>query len=185
MTEPDMKEKILDAAETMIRGRGYNGFSFREIADVVGVKSASVHYHFPTKAALGVAVAKRYTDGFLEALGPVEDAPESAAGVQDKLHALARLSLVEEDLMCLCGMLGAEVADLPEGVAAEARHFFERSTEWLSGAFANTAWGQGAGPEEMRKLALSTLAASEGALILARTMKDVSIFDDITLPRPQ
>ena len=62
-------EEILDAAETMARTGGYHGFSFREIAKQVGIKAASVHYHFPGKDDLGAAVTRRYTDRFLAALG--------------------------------------------------------------------------------------------------------------------
>lgn len=185
MTTQDMKETILKVAEQMIRSRGYNGFSFREIANVVGVKSASVHYHFPTKAALGAAVARRYTDDFLAALGPVDEAPIDVVGVQERLHGLARRSLIEENLMCLCGMLGAEVADLPEEVATEAGVFFERSIAWMEAALARTEWGMGVGHAPLRRLALSTLATSEGALILARSMGDMTVFDDIDLPTPR
>jgi TetR/AcrR family transcriptional repressor of nem operon len=56
--------EIMDAAERRIRTSGYNGFSFRQIAADVGVKSSSVHHHFPTKPALAAAVARRYTDRF-------------------------------------------------------------------------------------------------------------------------
>ena len=58
----DRRSAILDVAERRIRAHGYNGFSFREIADEIGIKSASVHYHFPTKADLAAAVAKRYRE---------------------------------------------------------------------------------------------------------------------------
>ncbi|SHK89739.1 transcriptional regulator, TetR family [Roseovarius marisflavi] len=183
MTAQDMKHRILETADAMIRNRGYNGVSFREIADAVGVKSASVHYHFPTKGALGAAVARRYTATFMAALGPVEEAPKSATAAQDRLHALTRASLVEENLMCLCGMLGAEIADLPPEVVAETRRFFEETIGWLIGAFEQSDWAASASAR--RTLALGTLATSEGALILARTLGDVSVFDNIDLPRPQ
>ena len=63
------RDEILDVAEALIRTSGFNGFSTRDVADAVGIKAASVHYHFPTKADIGVAVTERYTDRFLEALG--------------------------------------------------------------------------------------------------------------------
>ncbi|MEM7678447.1 MAG: TetR/AcrR family transcriptional regulator, partial [Myxococcota bacterium] len=63
------QDAILKAAEEMVRQGGYNAFSFRAIADVVGIKSSSVHYYFPTKEDLGVAVAKYYTHRFIESLG--------------------------------------------------------------------------------------------------------------------
>lgn len=63
------KEQLLDIAEGMIRLGGYNSVSFRTLAEMAGIKSASVHYHFPTKEDLGSALAERYTDKFLSALG--------------------------------------------------------------------------------------------------------------------
>ena len=69
--------EILDAAERAIRDRGYNAVSFRDLAAAVGVKSASVHHHFPTKADLGAAVARRYAERFLDALGDPATWPSS------------------------------------------------------------------------------------------------------------
>ena len=63
------RDAILDIAEAMIRNAGFNAFSTRDVANAVGIKSASVHYHFPTKADMGVAVTERYTSRFLEQLG--------------------------------------------------------------------------------------------------------------------
>ncbi len=65
--------EILDAAERFARTVGYNGFSFRDIAAEIGIKSASVHYHFPTKGDLGAALARRYADRFFERLGAASD----------------------------------------------------------------------------------------------------------------
>src|SRR6185503_20910985 len=58
----DMADAILDAAERRIRQGGFSGFSFRELAADVGVKSSSVHYHFPTKEALAAAVVRRWAE---------------------------------------------------------------------------------------------------------------------------
>ena len=60
--------QIIDIAIKMIREGGYHSFSFRQIASELGIKSASIHYHFPSKEDLGVAVVKRYSDQFLESL---------------------------------------------------------------------------------------------------------------------
>ena len=65
--------EILDAAEGFARQTGYNGFSFRDIAAEIGIKSASVHYHFPTKGDLGAALARRYAERFFERLGLASD----------------------------------------------------------------------------------------------------------------
>lgn len=173
--------KILDAAETMIRSRGYNGVSFREIADAVGVKSSSVHYYYPTKGALGVAVARRYTDNFLKTLGNPEDASKDANEVLEKVRELARHSLKQEKLMCLCGMLGAEVADLPAEVADQTRSFFLLNSDWLVTALSRTDWGRAQTAKTLRKAALKALSTMEGALIVARSLGEPEIFEDIEM----
>src|SRR5580658_1825772 len=100
----DTATAILDAAERRIRTAGYRGFNTREVAEDVGIKSSSVHYHFATKQQLAAAVARRYTDRFLATV----QAESAQAG--DPLKAwqsVFRRALVEDGRMCLCGALGA------------------------------------------------------------------------------
>src|ERR1700731_4025327 len=54
------KEAILAAARRTAQAHGYSGLNFRDLAEGVGVKAASIYYHFPSKADLGAAVARRY-----------------------------------------------------------------------------------------------------------------------------
>ncbi len=165
------RDQILDAAERMIRDRGFNGVSFRDLAHDVGIKSASVHYHFPTKADLGAAVARRYTERFVDALGD----PEDADAIPTLIEAF-RTSLARDQLMCLCGMLAAESGGLPDPVVSETRRFFERTEDWLSAALsASPALGD---PTAASRL----LAELEGAMLVARAHGDVSVFDRIVAP---
>jgi TetR/AcrR family transcriptional repressor of nem operon len=161
-------DEIMDAAERRIRESGYNGFSFRDIAADVGVKSASVHHHFPTKAALAAAVAHRYADRFLAAVGKTRKG-ETVAAWRDAF----RRALQEDGRMCLCGMLGAETGALPPEVAAEARRFFEQGAECLARA-------QGGEETAARDAGLRVLATLEGAMLVARAMGDPAVFDQAT-----
>src|ERR1043166_1832386 len=61
-------EQILDLAETLIQTRSYSAFSYQDISDALGLTKASIHYHFPSKAELGVAVIDRYAARFSAAL---------------------------------------------------------------------------------------------------------------------
>jgi TetR/AcrR family transcriptional repressor of nem operon len=167
------EQAILKTAEELVRRGGYNAFSFRDIAKMVGVKSASVHYHFPTKEDLGAAIARHYTDRFINALGdPIE------------LHALGknpiavyiatfRRALVEDKLMCLCGMLGAEIEGLPEGVVQETRAFFGQNLNWLSKAYALKH-----NDNMASKKAVQTLSLLEGAMITSNVQGNIKLFDD-------
>src|SRR5690606_40708940 len=60
-TMGDTAQQIIDLAEDAIATKGYSAFSFREIAALMGIKSASIHYHFPTKPHLGLAVDRKST----------------------------------------------------------------------------------------------------------------------------
>ena len=171
-------QQILDVAERMARTGGYNSFSFREIAKDVGIKSASVHYHFPGKEELGVAVARRYTDRFLAALGDPDDPALTPEALMRRYVDTYRKSLIDDGLMCLCGIFGAEIAHLPRSVAGEAKHFFERNIEWLMTVY------ERAGGIKVRSnrqaAAMRLLATLEGAMILARSLDDTSVFDEVT-----
>ncbi len=174
---PQKAEQILDIAERMTRAGGYGGFSFRDIANEVGIKSASVHYHFPTKEDLGAAMAERYTDRFVESLGDPRDENRTT---QDKLDAYAaafRHALVEDDLMCLCGVLGAEISGLPERVAQEAQRFFDRNRDWLAAVY--EADPSFASDEAREAAALAMIAKLEGAMLVARAMDDKTVFDRV------
>lgn len=174
MAQTDTVTRILDIAERMARQGGYNSFSFRDIAAEIGIKPASVHYHFANKEALGAAIAERYTDNFLAALGePGEESPDKMIR---RYIAAYRSALLDDGLMCLCGMFGAEISHLPAPVAAKTRAFFERNMTWLEQVY--TAKGNDA--EEARTRAGALIAQLEGAMILARSLEDMALFDRIS-----
>lgn len=156
----DTVEKLLDATERRIRQNGYHAVSFRDLADELGIKSASVHYHFRRKEDLGKAVVERYSQRFFEAL---DNAPDPLAAYCDVFeHALKR-----DEAICLCGVLGAETRGIPDDVAAEVKRFFEDNLAWLTnhlGDIGNAA------------MALSSL---EGGMMIAQSLDDYSIFDRV------
>lgn len=185
-------ELVLDVAQILAQTRGFNGFSFRDLAAAIGVKSASIHYHFPSKADLGVALVRRYRRRFEEAFGEAESRHGSAANRLKSFVEIFRSSLAE-DRLCLCGMLGAERDSLPLEVAAEVRDFFACCEGWLT-----TQMKQGrqdgnlafAGSPQVP--ALQLLALLEGALVVARSLEDPARFDRVTAcflrtlsPRPR
>lgn len=179
-TEPaNTEERILDLAEHLIRENGFNGFSFRDLASGIGVKSSSIHYHFPTKAELGRRVAERYTDRFLDQLGPSEEASADADAVLESIRHAFELALTRDGQMCLCGVLGAESSGLPEPVALATRRFFERVSGWLIDALKRTDWGNQQTDRAIEETATRTLALLEGGLLLARARGQTSVFDAI------
>lgn len=167
----DKAKTILAVTEEMVRAGGYNGFSFRNIATAVGIKSSSVHYHFSTKEELGAAVARDYTDRFIESLGNASQLLEAGENPILVYVEAFKAALESEKGMCLCGMLGSEANILPETVLAETQRFFSKNIQWLTDAFSQM------NAEDPRGVALSTLSTLEGAMIVCHVSKDHSLFD--------
>jgi len=170
-------QRILDIAERLMQVRGYNGFSYADIAETMRLTKASLHYHFPSKAELGRRLMERYTENFLAALGRID-----ATGA-DAIEKLSRYVSIYADVlanrrMCLCGMLAAEYATLPKSVKAEVTRFFDANEAWLAGVLEegkqskDVSFG-GSAIETARTMS----ASLEGAMMLARTYDDVERFN--------
>src|SRR5579863_2905380 len=97
-------ERILDVAERLVQLRGFNGFSYADVAAELKITKASLHYHYPSKGELGEALIRRYTERFATALAGIDHGERSAPA---KLAAYAALyeRVLDGHRMCLCGML--------------------------------------------------------------------------------
>lgn len=168
------KEALLKVAEGKVRLGGYSNFSFRELANEVGIKSASVHYHFPTKADLGAELAHQYTDSFLAALGEPAYIQASGRNPIDVYTQLFRSALITDDKMCLCGLLGAQSESLPDKVRLEVKRFFDENLAWLHTAHTTN------GENDPRKAAITTLSLLEGAMMISKALNDHSYFESVT-----
>ena len=171
----DTRETIMQAAQATVQAKGYNALSFRELAKEVGVKSASIHYYFPTKGDLGAALARRYTDnamGYFDQLiadgGPVEETFK-------RYVAVFRAALRNDNRMCLYGVMAAEYGDLPDEVRLEVDAFSQANVAWLAKLLApcHPALDEAA----LRDRALAIFAAIEGAQLVARGRGDIRVFD--------
>lgn len=170
----DTAERILDVAEAGMRTGGYHAISYRDIAAAIGIKSASVHYHFPQKQDLGMAVVRRYKHRFVAALGASDAADLTRRQKQDRLIALFRAALVDEQMICLCGLLGAEAPGLPADVVVEVGGFFQYLIDWLTDVLRVDDNDDGA-----RGKATMIVSALEGAMILASGTKDLAKFEAV------
>jgi len=166
-----MKEKILEAAETRVRKAGFAEMSFRDLAADVGIKSASVHYHYPTKHDLGEALVDRYAGNFQEALDKI--GTDDLQTALDAFVALYASALVLNESICLCAIMGAEANGLPDAVNAKTAAFFAANRAWLEALY------QRHGVQDAQDRALTLVAALEGGMIIASTAKDRALFDRI------
>ncbi|VVE02085.1 TetR family transcriptional regulator [Pandoraea capi] len=111
--------------------RGYNGFSYRDLAERVGVKTSSIHYYFPAKEDLVLEAIKAYDAFISEGLAQIDEslpAPEKLA-----LYSQGFGRIVEDGhRICLCGMLAADIETLPETVREAVQRFFAFHEAWLA-----------------------------------------------------
>jgi TetR/AcrR family transcriptional repressor of nem operon len=160
---------ILDVAERLAQTRGYNGFSYADIAAKLGVTKASLHYHFPTKAELGRALIERYRTVFGAALEAID---QSDVTPREKLQQYVGLydSVLSDERMCLCGMLAAEYATLPRPMQEGLRLFFSANERWLTAVLKDgLRTGTFLFGEPANERARFLIGALEGAMLVARS----------------
>jgi TetR/AcrR family transcriptional regulator, transcriptional repressor for nem operon len=165
----DTAERVLDAAEALVQVRGFNGFSYADVAAELGMTKAGLHYHFPGKAELGEALIVRYTKRFGDELAAI-DAREGDATA--KLEAYVDLydRVLRRGRMCLCGMLAAEYGTLPEPMRDAVEAFFAANEAWLERRLET---GREDGvlrfKTAAREAAHMIVSGLEGAMLVART----------------
>lgn len=170
-------DKILDIAESLIRSRGYQGFAFREIAAEIGIKSASVHYHFPTKVDLVTAVMHRYFQRFKDALDHIETLGDTPTARLESYIDMYRREMKQHKAIPLCMMLGSDLEVLPEAVIESLRAFYQLNIAWLSDIVLSST--PDLGLEDARRKASLQFSALNGALMGARALDRHIYFEDV------
>jgi TetR/AcrR family transcriptional repressor of nem operon len=177
-------DSILRCAQTLIIAGGYNGFSYADIAKVIGIRNASIHHHFPGKAVLVRTLVARYREEMQAGVAKLEQ------HVSDPLEQLRAYAKFWEGCIadasssfCVCALLASEMPILPEEIALEVRAHFKALAAWLTGVFARGA--------EQGRLVLSESAEAEadifmatvhGAMLSARAYGEANMFGAIVNP---
>ncbi len=177
----DTADQILDLAEQLIQTRGYSAFSYADIATALGIRKASIHYHFASKTALGIAVLDRYVERFATALAAIlADEERSAMSLIDFYTEPYLQFAKSPDMVCLCGALAGEMMALPPELRTRVDQFFREHQAWLAGILK-----RGVERGEFRlaatpaKTARLILGALQGALLVKRTTQDASQLRDV------
>jgi TetR/AcrR family transcriptional regulator, transcriptional repressor for nem operon len=173
----DTPARILDIGERLVQVRGFNGFSYADVAAELDMTKAALHYHFPGKAELGRALIERYTERFVAALADID---ERIAEAPAKLEAYADLyaGVLRGQRMCLCGMLAAEYQTLPDPMRPAVIAFIDANEAWVEKVLSD---GQRAGtiavPGRAADAARLIVSGLEGAMLVARPYGDIARFD--------
>jgi TetR/AcrR family transcriptional regulator, transcriptional repressor for nem operon len=168
--------RILDVAEQLVQIRGFNGFSYADVAAELGITKAALHYHFAGKADLGAALIARYASRFAESLAAI-DAAGGPASVRLACYADLYQQVLSDRKMCLCGMLAAEYQTLPHPMQDAVIEFFNASEAWLeavlqAGREDGSLHFTGSAADTARMI----IGGLEGAMLIARPYGDVGRF---------
>lgn len=167
------RQQITTIATELVQKNGYNAFSYNDIASELGIKKASIHYHFPTKPELVKTIMADYREQHNKALIDIDLHQENPVDKLKKFADLFVKTLGDDHMMCPCGMLASDVNALPEEVLAEVLGFFQDSEDWLSvvlkdgvdqGLFKLTG--------KIQNHARTIFSSFEGALLAARVFGD-------------
>ncbi len=177
-------DQILVCARSLIVSGGYHGFSYADIAEVVGIRKASIHHHFPSKVDLVRTLVNRYR----------RDAETSVANMErnvpDPLEQLRayvdywRACIADASRpFCVCALLAAELPTLPPDVALEVRAYFRLLSAWLTSALERgVQQGNVTLSNPPRIEAEIFMAGVHGAMLSARAYGDPEMFGLITTP---
>lgn len=165
----DTRTKILDIAEKLIISKGYNAFSYGDISEEVGIKTASIHYHFPTKAELCVAIVKRHNEIFASKLKDIRVESDSGLMQIQKFSELMLRAFDNGRGFCLCLSLASDETSMCNETKGELKSFFKDSEKWLSKSIVQ---GQEDGEifsnMDCNKTATAIISMLEGAMVLSR-----------------
>jgi TetR/AcrR family transcriptional repressor of nem operon len=174
-------EQILDLAEMLIQTRGYSAFSYQDIAGSLGIRKASIHYHFPSKTDLGTAVVDRYVARFGAALTAIAEDPSQTSMAMLDFYIEPYIGYAKRaDQVCLCGALAGEILALPPELRSRVDGFFRAHQAWLTGILKRGMdRGEFELPAPASKVARLVFGALQGALLVRRTTGDASQLRDV------
>jgi TetR/AcrR family transcriptional repressor of nem operon len=174
--ETKTAERILDVAERLVQVRGFNGFSYADIAAELHITKASLHYHFASKAELGEALISRYAARFADALARIDrEIVDTGAKLDAYVDVYA--DVLQRKRMCLCGILAAEYPTLPPPMRGAVTRFFDDNETWLTVVLERgRADGSLSFEEPPGEAANMLVSGLEGAMLVARPYGDVGRF---------
>lgn len=177
--------KILDTAQSLIVAGGYNGFSYADISAAIGIRKASIHHHFPTKAELVAVLVDRYRQQAEAGLNSLREQVSSPAEQLRAYLNFWQTCIGDASLpFCICALLASEMQMLPDEVATRVRAHFHSLAGWLASVLAAGA-EQGLfrldkQPEEEAQM---LMASVHGAMLSARAFSDPGLFGTIVTPQ--
>ncbi|MGL5825051.1 MAG: TetR/AcrR family transcriptional regulator [Nocardioides sp.] len=174
-------DRVLDAAQELMMTRGWSAVSYADLAAQVGIKTASIHHHFPGKAELGRSLIERYNTTFQHELVDLDDGPADAVDRLRGYLAVLRAALTDGRSLCLCTMLAAEYEVLPAAAQRLVIEFNEINIDWLTRILIDGASSGVLKPVSDPAIeAQVVFSEAQGAQLLAHCYRDPSRYDLVT-----
>ncbi|MCH9649998.1 MAG: TetR/AcrR family transcriptional regulator [Deltaproteobacteria bacterium] len=175
----DTAGALLDAAQSLVQSRGFNAFSYKDLAREVGIRTASIHYHFPSKGDLGEALMGRYLAGLEARLQELDDVQENQLGRLKGFIEMYR-ETENQGAICLCGSMASDLETLPAEVHQVVRSYLEKSQGWVEQKImAGIAGGEFSASSTPQDLAATLVASLQGALLMGRAGDGASVLDRV------
>jgi len=174
-----VRDQVLNHAAALIMQRGYNGFSYRDLSNLVGVKTSSIHYYFPAKDDLVLEAVNEYSN---RVLGNVH-AVDATLSADKKLREYAKFfteTLGDSGRICLCGMLAADIGSLPDNIRLAVQTFFKANENWLTQVLAQGA-EEGTLVEngQLESVARTIFSAFQGSVMASRLFHTNARLDEV------
>lgn len=178
----DTREKIIALATTLIETKGYNGFSYQDIADSLNIKKASIHYHFPAKEDLGLAVFQAFESEIHKYIGKFDfeklSATEKMAGYF-QYHSDMTMDNCGQ-ISCI-GAVTSEWNVLPEKLRAWVDGFNKWHVEFIVSILKEgVEKGEFKSLGSLEEQAMCVIATTKGALLMAREGHSLEMYQSIT-----
>jgi len=165
------KRTILNLGEALLQDKGFNGFSYANIAAELGVKNAAIHYHYPSKEDLGIAVIQRYRERFKLWINNARIKDLSYSEKLDWFLSIYSNTRADQGKVCLVGALEVEFNSIPEGLRVEVEALHREMLAWLESTLSE---GREAGVFQFNGLpahkAALIFSSLQGALQMARAL---------------
>jgi TetR/AcrR family transcriptional regulator, transcriptional repressor for nem operon len=179
METQTVRDQLIENALTLMMTRGYNGFSYRDLSERVGVKTSSIHYYFPKKEDLALEAVNEYSNSVLSSVRGID----ASLAPERKLERYAKLFgtvMGNGDQICLCGMLASDIESLPDEVREAVQAFFKANESWLAKVLSD---GQQKGTLRVsgkpESAARALYAAFQGGLLTSRLFHQKARLDDV------
>lgn len=174
----DTKTTLLDTAERLARKRGFDAFSYADLSREVGIRKASIHHHFPTKADLAAALVTRYREDFMASLSKIEQTEPNAGAQLAAYFKLYKAAMDGGAQVCLCVSFSVSLNSFDALVVRQINRFHAESLAWLERVFERgQADGTISGVSDPAMEAHACLAVAEGAQLIARASGEMADFD--------